>query len=198
MSSLLLLTSSPCDSCPGSPQQLALRGLRSLVTVLFVLCVATGSAVAGANDDGLTVLRVGTGGIGGTYFPVGSLIAQSISEHRDDDGRVQAQGVKGLLAVVQTSNGSIANVNGMRRGHLDAALAQSDVVYWSYHGMAVFGGQPRQGNLRAIAHLYPESLHLVARSNSGIARVEDLRERRVSFDELGSGTIPNPQSPIHS
>ena len=78
--------------------------------------------------------------------------------------------VKGLLAVAQISNGSIANVNGMRRGHLDAALAQSDVVYWSYHGMAVFGGQPRQDDLRAIAHLYPESLHLVARAGSVTGR----------------------------
>lgn len=160
-----------------------------MATMLLVLCVATWSVVAGASDDALTVLRVGTGGTAGTYFPVGSLIAQSISEHRDDDGRVRAQGVKGLLAVAQISNGSIANVNGMRRGHLDAALAQSDVVYWSYHGMAVFGGQPRQENLRAIAHLYPESLHLVARGDSGIVRVADLRGRRVSLDEPGSGTI---------
>lgn len=153
-----------------------------------MLCLAIWP-VAGAGDDALTVLRVGTGGTGETYFPVVSLIVQSISEHRDNEDRGQAQGVKGLFAVAQISNGSIANVHGMRRGHLDAALAQADVVYWAYHGMVVFGGQARQENLRAIAHLYPESLHLVARRDSGITRVEDLRGRRVSLDEPGAGTI---------
>ncbi len=169
-------------SCGHSSQ-----GRRCLTPLLMTFCVSTSSVAA--NDGALTVLRVGTGGTGGTYFPMGSLIAQSISEHREDEGRGPLQGVNGLLAVAQISNGSIANVNGMRRGHLHAALAQADVVYWAYHGMAVFGGQARQENLRVIAHLYPESLHLVARKDSGIARVEDLRGRRVSLDEPGSGTI---------
>lgn len=166
----------------------SLHAARAVASALLTALLLYAAPVA-SSDDGLRVLRVGTGGTGGTYFPIGSLIAQAISEHRDDDGRVLDQGVKGLLAVAQISNGSIANVNGMRRGHLDAALAQSDVVYWSYHGMAVFGGQPRQQDLRVIAHLYPESLHLVARKGSGIATVSDLRGRRVSLDEPGSGTM---------
>ena len=137
----------------------------------------------------LTILRIGTGGTGGTYFPIGSLIAQLVSEQRDDEGRLRGPGVEKLLAVAQISRGSVANVDGMRRGVLDAALSQSDVSYWAYHGMAIFGGKPRQDDLRVVAHLYPESLHLVARKGSGIARVPDLKGKRVSLDEPGSGTV---------
>jgi len=158
-----------------------------LAAVLALAALVPSRAVAAEQE--LRILRIGTGGTGGTYFPIGSLIAQAVSEHRDDEGRLREQGVPGLLAVAQISNGSIANVNGMRRGHLDAALAQSDVVYWSYHGMAIFGGKARQDDLRVIAHLYPESLHLVARKGSGITSVADLRGRRVSLDEPGSGTM---------
>lgn len=159
------------------------------IGALLLAFAAAPCAAQSTGDEDLRILRMGTGGTGGTYFPIGSLIAQAISEQRDDDGRLRDNGVRGLLAVAQISNGSIANVNGMRRGRLDAALVQSDVVYWSYHGMAVFGGQPRQDDLRVVAHLYPESLHLVARKGSGIASVADLRGRRVSLDEPGSGTM---------
>lgn len=144
---------------------------------------------APAAAEQLRILRLGTGGTSGTYFPIGSLIAQAVSDHGDAKDRVSGPGVPGLLAVAQISNGSIANVNAMRRGHLDGALAQSDVVFWSYHGMAVFGSASRQDDLRVIAHLYPESLHLVASRESGITSIPELKGKRVSLDELGSGTL---------
>lgn len=159
----------------------------ALWACVTALCVIAGPALA--VEAGLQILRIGTGGTGGTYFPIGSLIAQSISEQRDEEGRLRGPGVANLLAVAQISNGSVANVDGMRRGVLDAALSQSDVTYWAYHGMAIFGGKARQNDLRAVAHLYPESLHLVARKGSGIARVPDLAGKRVSLDEPGSGTV---------
>ena len=171
-----------------APRRRVMRVVQRIVALLLAFAAAPCAAQSSGGED-LRILRMGTGGTGGTYFPVGSLIAQAISEQRDDDGRLRDDGVRGLLAVAQISNGSIANVNGMRRGHLDVALVQSDVVYWSYHGMAVFGGQPRQDDLRVVAHLYPESLHLVARTGSGITPVADLRGRRVSLDEPGSGTM---------
>jgi hypothetical protein len=159
----------------------------ALCVCAVVLCVLAPPLPAA--DSGLQILRIGTGGTGGTYFPIGSLIAQAVSEQRDEDGRLRGPGVEKLLAVAQISNGSVANVDGMRRGVLDAALSQSDVTYWAFHGMAIFGGKPRQDDLRVVAHLYPESLHLVARKGSGITRVPDLAGKRVSLDEPGSGTV---------
>ena len=95
-----------------------MRALASIAAAMCAFLICSTSVAADAADENLEILRIGTGGTGGTYFPIGSLIAQAVSEQRDDDGRVRDQGVKGLLAVAQISNGSIANVNGMRRGRL--------------------------------------------------------------------------------
>ena len=140
-----------------------------------------------ALETDVRILRMGTGGTGGTYFPIGSLIAHNMSASRAGDG--QSRGVPGLLVVAQISNGSVSNVDDLRAGLLDAALVQSDVAYWAFHSMAIFEGRPRQQQLRVVAHLYPESLHLVARIGSGITTIEDLRGKRVSLDEPGSGTV---------
>jgi TRAP transporter TAXI family solute receptor len=156
---------------------------RSLFSAALALLVAMSTPAASAE---LTVLRIGTGGTGGTYFPIGSLIAQSVSERRGDGAR---GGVPSLLAVAQISSGSVANAEALSAGHLQGALMQSDVAYWAYHGIAVFEDRAPMRDLRVLAHLYPESLHLVARLGSGIESVADLEGKRVSMDEPGSGTV---------
>ena len=57
------------------------------------------------------------------------------------------------------------------RGELESGFAQSDVAYWAYTGTGIFEGQGKVDNLRAIANLYPESIHVVARKGAGIESV---------------------------
>lgn len=94
-----------------------------------------------------------------------------------------------LIATAVASNGSVANINGILGGSLEAGFTQSDVAYWAYSGTGTFDGKPKAQDLRLIATLYPESIHLVARKGSGIKTVADLRGKRVSMDEPGSGTL---------
>ena len=95
----------------------------------------------------------------------------------------------GLVAIAQSSNGSVANVDAIRSGELESGFVQSDIAYWAYTGTGIFEGQGKVENLRAIASLYPESIHIVARKGAGIATVRDLKGKRVSLDEPGSGTL---------
>ena len=135
------------------------------------------------------VFRLGTGGIGGTYFPIGSLLAQAISAPRQPGEPSSDAYIADMLVVPQISNGSIANVRDVHRGVLDGALVQADVAHWAYRGTGVFADERPHKQLRAIGYLYAESLHLVASVSSGIKSVADLRGRRVSLDEAGSGTL---------
>jgi TRAP transporter TAXI family solute receptor len=98
-------------------------------------------------------------------------------------------GVAGLIAVPQVSNGSVANVEGVAAGELEAGLAQADVVEWAYSGTEIFAAKGRLSGLRAVANLYPESVHIVARADAGISEVGDLEGKRVALDEPGSGTL---------
>jgi len=133
-------------------------------------------------------LRLGTGGSAGTYFPIGTLISRSITAANLLQNNA-FRGHKNVVAIAQRSNGSVANVNDLEAGLLEGALSQADVTYWAYYGSGPFADSPPKTSLRTVASLYPESLHLVVRSDSGINNVRDLIGRRVSIDETGSGTL---------
>jgi TRAP transporter TAXI family solute receptor len=70
---------------------------------------------------------------------------------------------------------------------------QADVAYWAYSGTGVFDGKPKVADLRSIANLYPESVHVVVRK--GVAKsIADLKGKKVSLDEPGSGTLLNAKA----
>lgn len=145
----------------------------------------------GMAQQDVTFFRIGTGGIIGTYFPVGGLIANAISNpvgsRACNDGG--SCGVKGMIATAVATDGSVANVAGISGGRMQSAFVQSDVAHWAFNGDGIYHGRPRAEELRAIANLYPESIHVVARKDSGIKTVRDLEGKRVSLDERGSGTL---------
>ena len=123
--------------------------------------------------------RIGTGGTAGTYYPVGGMIANAVSQ----PGKI--------VATAQASNGSLANVNGIAGGSMESGFSQADVATWAYTGTGAYEGKPKVAELRMIANLYPESIHLVVKRGSGIKTVADLKGKRVALDEPGSGTLIN-------
>ncbi|MFO1069655.1 MAG: TAXI family TRAP transporter solute-binding subunit [Geminicoccaceae bacterium] len=156
-------------------------------TLLGLPLLALGAATAAA--QAARFFRIGTGSVSGTYYPVGGLVAEIISSPPGSpscDGGVC--GVPGLVAVVQTSDGSVANIDGIEKGDLESGFAQSDVAFGAFSGTGVFRDRPPATRIRAIASLYAESVQLVARADAGIGTVADLAGKRVSLDRAGSGT----------
>lgn len=166
-----------------------MRYVRARAFAGFVLFAAAFGLTANAQEN--RFFRIGTGGTAGTYFPIGGLIAHSISappgSRACDDGG--ACGVENLVAVAMATDGSISNLHDVQSGRLDAALTQTDVAFWGYSGTGMFSGKPASPDLRAIAYLYPEAVHVVVRKDSGIRSIPDLKGKRVSLDETGSGTV---------
>lgn len=162
----------------------------------YMIAIAMGFSAmvaesVGAQAETSPYFRIGTGGIAGTYFPIGSLIAQGLTEPGPNEICAPGTGcgVPNLLAVAQVSNGSISNINSLASGELEAALIQADAAFWAYQGSEIFESKGPVSDLRAIGALYPESLHIVVRRDSSIRSVRDLRGKRVSLDEPGSGTL---------
>ncbi|MCA0304895.1 MAG: TAXI family TRAP transporter solute-binding subunit [Proteobacteria bacterium] len=152
--------------------------------------LALGAAAPAAGQD-ITFFRIGTGGTAGTYFPIGGLIANAISNPPGSRPCSEGGscGVPGLVATAVASNGSVANVQGINSGSMQSGFTQSDVAYWAFNATGIYEGRPKVEALRAIANLYPESFHLVARKGSGIKSIRDLKGKRLSLDEPGSGTL---------
>ncbi len=162
---------------------------KTLLTCLLVLGLIFGFGTADAQQ--MKFFRIGTGGTGGTYYPIGGLISHCISNppgSRPCD-KGGSCGVPGLVAIAQSANGSVANINSIKSGVLESGFAQSDVAFWAYTGTGIFEGKGAVKDLRALASLYPETIHLVARKGAGIKSVKDLKGKRVSLDEPGSGTL---------
>ncbi|MDO5706740.1 MAG: TAXI family TRAP transporter solute-binding subunit [Paracoccus sp. (in: a-proteobacteria)] len=151
------------------------------------------AGVAGAQE--MNFFRIATGGTAGTYYPIGGLLANAISNPPgsrpcDEGGSC---GVPGLVASAVASNGSVANVNAIQGGTMESGFVQGDVATWAHDGTGIWDGQPAADKLRVIANLYPESIHLIASAGSGITSVADLKGKRVSLDEPGSGTLVDAQ-----
>lgn len=121
--------------------------------------------------------RIGTGGTAGTYFPIGVLIAGAVSQA----GKI--------VVTAQPSNGSLGNVIGVAGGTMESGFSQADVATWAQTGTGIFEERPRLSGLRLIANLYPESIHIVVRTDAGIHSIAELRGKRVALDEVGSGTL---------
>lgn len=166
-----------------------MRTLAGLAVATVTMVSVAGWTVARAQD--MKFFRIGTGGVAGTYYPIGGIIANAISNPPGSRPCEQGGscGVPGLVAIAQASNASVANVNAIGAGNMEAGFTQSDVAFWAYTGTGVFENKPKVEVLRAIANLYPESVHLVVRKGVGISSVADLKGKRVSLDEPGSGTL---------
>ncbi len=138
----------------------------------------------------ITFFQIGTGASDGPYFAVGGKLA-AIVTRPPDSGRCEPGGpcgVEGLLAVVKSSAGSVANVRAVSARHFESALVQSTTLDQAFHGTGAFRGEKPFTNLRAIASIYHEAVHLIASRGANIRGVSDLAKHRISIGAKGSGT----------
>lgn len=164
--------------------------IKTIKTAAMSAVVALGLA-GGAVAQDIEFFSIGTGGTAFTYYPVGGVIANAISKPPGsrECGEGGSCGVDGLIASAVSSRGSVDNVNAIISGLRNSGFAQSDVAYWAYTGTGTMEGNEPAKDLRTIAALFEEHIHLVALADSGINSVADLAGRAVSLDEPGSGTF---------
>lgn len=153
-----------------------------LFTVLFSLNSAYGT-------ESLNLFRIGTGGKTGVYYPIGNLIAQGISNRSIVITKNKNETAQPYFSIAQNSGGSIDNVKGILNNEIEAGLVQADVAFWAFQGKNIFNNDSRGNDLRAIASLYPEKFQLVVRRDAKIQNMLDLKGKRISVDEFGSGTL---------
>lgn len=152
--------------------------------------VLSGALLAsGASAQEMTFFRIGTGGAGGTYFPIGGIIANAISNPPGSRACEEGGncGVPGLVAMAQSTNASAHNVNAVQAGQMEAGLTGAATLNFAYHGVGVFEGDAKP-DVRVIANLFPEDLHLVLPKGAKLDGLKDLAGKRVGIAQAGSGT----------
>jgi hypothetical protein len=162
-----------------------------VVTALALMAMVVPETAAQTADNPQRVaFQISTGSTTGTYFPVGAMLAQLLS-HPPGVERCEAANVcgpSGLIVSTRASQGSVANLLAVNSGMVTSGIAQADVVAAAVAGQGPFRKTGPIKQLRVIANLYGEDLHLVASKKSKIKSVADLRGKRVSLSTEGSGT----------
>ena len=124
-------------------------------------------------------ITIGTGGVTGVYYPTGGAICRLVNKDRAEHG---------IRCSVESTGGSVYNVNTIRAGELDMGVVQSDVQYNSLNGEGdEFKDQGPFDGLRAVFSVHAEPFTVIARADSGIETFDDLKGKRVNVGNPGSG-----------
>ena len=137
---------------------------------------ASPAGTARAADQ--TFVTIGTGGVTGVYYPTGGAICRLVNKGRKEHG---------IRCSVESTGGSVYNINTIRAGELDMGVAQSDWQHHAYNGTSRFKDAGPFQDLRAVFSVHPEPFTVVARADSGIKSFKDLKGKRVNIGNPGSG-----------
>lgn len=144
------------------------------------ITLATSLVTAPSFAEG-SFITIGTGGVTGVYYPTGGAICRLVNKGRKKHG---------VRCSVESTGGSVYNINAIRSGELDMGVAQSDWQYHAYNGTGKdsFKKAGPFKELRAVFSVHPEPISIIARKDANIKHVSDLVNKRVNIGNPGSGT----------
>jgi TRAP transporter TAXI family solute receptor len=151
--------------------------MRNFATV-FGAAVLTAGLLGSADAAERRFVTIGTGGVTGVYYPTGGAICRLVNKGRRDHG---------IRCSVESTGGSVYNLNTIRAGELDMGVAQSDWQYHAYNGTSKFADAGPNKDLRAMFSVHSEPFTVVARTDSEIKSFDDLKGKRVNIGNPGSG-----------
>jgi TRAP transporter TAXI family solute receptor len=147
-----------------------------VIGLALFLVLAMGAFARPSNEQ---QIRLATGGTTGTYYAFGTAMAQTLQERT------------GIPFTVQSTGASVANIQLIDQGEVEMAIVQNDTIDYAWRGSDQFANDKRYQSFAAVATIYSEVSHIVVNANSGIATISDLRGKRVSVGDVGSGTELN-------
>ena len=152
--------------------------MKRKASLLAALTLGFVMAFSSAAVSDTTFVTIGTGGVTGVYYPTGGAIARLVNKGKKEHG---------IRASVESTGGSVYNLNALASGELEMGVAQSDWQYHAWNGTSKFKEKGPNKDLRAVFSVHPEPFTVVARADSGIKNFQDLKGKRVNIGNPGSG-----------
>jgi TRAP transporter TAXI family solute receptor len=149
-------------------------------STLIVAALATGIVSAPAMAAEQQFISIGTGGVTGVYYPTGGAICRLINKSRKEHG---------IRCSSESTGGSVYNINTLRAGELEFGIAQSDWQFHAYRGSSKFKDNGKFTNLRAVFSIAAEPVTIIARDETKIMNITDVKGKRFNIGNPGSGTL---------
>ncbi|MCR9127026.1 MAG: TAXI family TRAP transporter solute-binding subunit [Rhodobacteraceae bacterium] len=140
--------------------------------------ILAGAMAAGSMATAQEFISIGTGGVTGVYYPTGGAICRLVNKSRKEHG---------IRCAVESTGGSVYNINTIKAGELEFGVAQSDWQHHAYNGTSRFEGDAAFPGIRAVMSVHPEPFTLIVRGDSGIDSFEAIKGKRVNVGNPGSG-----------
>ncbi len=157
--------------------------MKKIIFFTFALSLLFAPFVFAAGEgESRSFATIGTGGVTGIYYPVGGAIGRTVNARSD---------VYNVRVTVESTAGSVFNINAVLGGDLEFGVAQADRQYQAINGLAEWESAGAQPDLRSVFSLHGEAVTLVASVNSNIRSVSDLRDKKVNIGNTGSGQLQN-------
>ena len=160
-----------------------------ILRLVSIILIVAATLIISCQEQKTRFVTIGTGGVTGIYYPTGGAISRMINKKFDDYK---------IKATVESTAGSVFDINAVLSGDLEFGVAQSDRQYQAYHGLAEWSELGEQTDLRAVFSIHPESITLIASQKSGIKSVQDLRAKRVNLGNPGSGQLQNSRDVVQA
>ena len=152
--------------------------IRLLVLPAMATLLASAFAIAPATAQ-QKFMTIGTGGVTGVYYAAGGAICRLVNKDRAKHG---------LRCSVESTGGSVFNVNTIKAGELDLGVTQSDVMYNATKGLTQFKEAGAYGDLRSVMSLHPEPFTVLARKELNAKNFTDMKGKKFNVGNPGSGT----------
>lgn len=153
--------------------------MKRSVAVIVLVFVSLGEAVMASAWADEKIVTIGTAGVTGVYYPAGGAICRLVNRSRKEHG---------LRCTVESTDGTVNNLEELRKGEIEFGIVQSDLLYHAYRGSDGFTEVGPDQKLRVVFSLHAEPFTVVARKDAGVVSFDDLKGKRVNLGMPGSGS----------
>ncbi|NBX03391.1 MAG: TAXI family TRAP transporter solute-binding subunit [Alphaproteobacteria bacterium] len=149
------------------------RSFLAIFSLATLVALDVSTAFAGEK-----IVSVGTASVTGVYYPAGGAFCRLVNRGSKESN---------IRCVVESTGGSINNLEALRKGDLDMGIVQSDLLYYAYNGTGIFYDVPADKNLRAVFALHSEPFTVITRRDAKINTFDDLKGKKINIGAAGSG-----------
>ena len=152
------------------------RIITTAIVFLFVTGIAGATSPDIASADSKRLLSIATASTGGSWYPAGGAVGSLITKY-----------IPNTEASAHPSAASRENIRLLQEKKTDLAMVMPSIAYFAQTGTSLYKGKP-PAKVKGLFSFWGIDLLIIARADTDIYKIEDLKGHKVGFGPPGSGS----------